>query len=119
MTTTNSCAFEPQHAPSCGTGGSFKPSTLTFRYTGGGSATQSHNQAAGKTSCSGQIDPTKPVNVVYPGGSINNIPPGGTFTIPRTQSNTVISLSNSGGTETTACTPVARNRWWSATNSSA
>lgn len=97
---TSSCAFQMQDPPSCGTGGSFKPSTLTFQYTGGGCASESNTQDAGKTSCSGQIDPALPVNVVFPGGTANNVPPGGTFTIPRSGANTVITLSNAGGTET-------------------
>ena len=80
--------------------GSFKPTTLTFKYTGGGCSTQSNSQDAGKTSCSGQINPNLPVNVVFPGGTANNVPVGGTFTIPRTQSNSVITLTNAGGTET-------------------
>jgi hypothetical protein len=98
--TTSSCSFLPQDPPSCGTGGSFKPSTLTFQYTGGGCTTQSNTQAADKTSCSGRIDPTKAVNVVFPGGSASNVQPGGTFTIARTQTNSIITLSNAGGTET-------------------
>ena len=96
---TNACSFEPQAAPSCGTGGSFKPTTLTFKYTGGGCSTQNNTQAPGKTSCSGSINPMLPVNVVFPGGTANSVPVGGTFTIPRSGANTLISLSNAGGTE--------------------
>jgi hypothetical protein len=94
-----SCSFQAQDPPQCGPGISFKPTTLTFQYTGGGCGTQNNTQDPGKTSCSGQIDPTKPVNVTFPGGSAMNVPPGGTFTIPRSGSNTVITLSNSGGSE--------------------
>jgi hypothetical protein len=97
--TTNACAFQLQDPPACGSGQSFKPTTLTFKYTGGGCATQNNTQDAGKTSCSGQIDPNLPVNVVFPGGTVSGVQPGGTFTIPRSGSNTVITLSNAGGTE--------------------
>ncbi len=99
--TTNACSFQAQDAPACGTGGSgFKPNTLTFQYTGGNCATQSNGQSAGKTSCSGQINPNLPVNVVYPGGSANGVAPGTSFTMPRSGSNSVITLSNAGGTQT-------------------
>ena len=96
---TSSCSFQQEDPPSCGTGGSFKPSTLTFQYTGGGCLTQNNSQATGKTSCSGSIDPTNPVNVTFPGGTANNVQPGGTFTMPRTQTQSLITLTNAGGTE--------------------
>lgn len=98
-TPTSSCSFVAGEPPQCGTGGSYKPSTLTFQYTGGGCSTQSHSQAPGKSLCSGAITPSLPVNVTFPGGSALNVMPGGTFTMPRTQSNSVITLTNAGGTE--------------------
>ncbi|MBK7234870.1 MAG: hypothetical protein IPI02_04260 [Sterolibacteriaceae bacterium] len=99
---TSSCSFQPDEPPSCGTGDGFKPSTLTFQYTGGGCSTQSNSQAAGKTSCSGSIDPTKAVTVTASaGGGPFTVQPGGTFTINRDSSNTVFTLTNAGGgTET-------------------
>ena len=98
--TTNACSIEAQDPPSCGTGGSFKPSTLTFQYTGGGCGTQSNSQAAGKTTCTGKIDPTKPVNITFSGGqSFTNVMPGAQFTVPRVGTNATFTLSNAGGTE--------------------
>lgn len=99
-TPTSSCAFQANTPPQCGTGGKTKPGTLTFQYTPGSCATQSNSQAAGKTICTGSIDSTKPVNIAYPGGSVSNLPLGGTFTMARTLTNSVFTLSNSGGTET-------------------
>lgn len=98
---TSSCSFQAAPAPQCGTAtsGKTKPSTMTFQYTGGGCSTQSNSQAVGKTSCSGSINPALPVFVTYPGGTIASVAPGGTFTIPRTQTQSLITLLNSGGTE--------------------
>lgn len=97
---TSSCSFQQEEPPQCGTGGSFKPSTLTFQYTGGGCQTQSNSQDPGKTSCSGSIDKTKTVTVTANNGDGPfTVTPGGTFTINRNQSNTVFTLTNAGGTE--------------------
>ena len=97
---TASCSFQEQDPPQCGTGGSFKPSTLTFQYTGGGCGTQSNSQDPGKTSCSGGINSGLPVTVMVDNGDGPfTVDPGGTFTINRNQSNTLFTLSNAGGTE--------------------
>lgn len=98
---TSSCSFQEENPPQCGTGGSFKPTTLTFQYTGGGCSTQSNSQAAGKTSCSGQINPLLPVTVTPNNGDGPfTVAPGGTFTVNRNQTETIFTLSNAGGTET-------------------
>ncbi len=105
---TNQCSFEVQEPPQCGTGGTYKPSNLTFQYTGTGSDCNYHTdtQAAGKVICtptgnSNTFDATKAATIVaVPGGTFNNVALGGMFTIPRTATNSVFTLTNAGGTET-------------------
>ena len=104
-TPTNSCSFQAQDPPSCGTGGTAaKPTTLTFQYTGGGCSTESNNQAPDKTSCTGRIDPALPVTVTASAGGppvpSSVVQPGGTFTINRAAADTTFTLTNLGGTET-------------------
>ncbi|MDH3552238.1 MAG: hypothetical protein OER22_06445 [Gammaproteobacteria bacterium] len=91
----SSCEFHAMPA-SCDTVG--KPSVITMRYMGGGCP--GNNTQEGKSSCSGSIDGAQAVTVTLDGGTLGPIDPGQTFDVPTTGSNTVISLSNGGGTQT-------------------
>ena len=105
---TSSCSFEAQDPPQCGTGGTYKPTTLTFRYTNTGNrcTTQSNTQAAGKVTCtptgpSNTFDATKPATITAVPGGTFTVNPGDTFTIPRTATNSVFTLRNAGGASET------------------
>ena len=96
------CANLAGRAPSCETVG--KPTSLTFKYTGGGCGA-TNNPQSGKATCSGSIDPTQPVVVSVGGTGYSVVPttvsPGGTFVVSRSSfdANTYYTLSNAGGTE--------------------
>ena len=90
-----SCEFFAEPV-SCETVG--KPSVITMRYIDG--ACPGNNTQGGKSSCSGSVDDSLPVTVTLDGGTLGPIDPGATFDVPTTGSNTVIELSNSGGTQT-------------------
>jgi hypothetical protein len=88
------------HEASCATLG--KPTSLTFRYTGGGCATSNNTQAPDKATCSGALDATLPATVTTTnaGYSIlpNPVPPGQTVTVSASQfsADSFFSLTNSG-----------------------
>lgn len=116
---SQNCSLVPPPAPDCESLG--KPTSLTFEYTGG--ACPGDNDQGSKTSCSGAIDPAQMVTVSVDTGDDYMVSPslvgiGETFTVTRNgsefKSNTVIELSNSGGTQVhkvhTSCSaPLAVN----------
>ena len=99
------CEIQPTGAPSCETMG--KPSSLTFRYTGGGCP--GNNTQGSKTECTGSLNGGLAATVTVDAGedylvSPAVVQPGDLFTITRTggqefRSSTVITLSNAGGTQ--------------------
>jgi len=116
---SQNCSVVLPPPPDCESLG--KPTSLTFEYTGG--ACPGDNDQGSKTSCSGAIDPAQMVTVSVDTGddymvSPSLVAPGETFTVTRDgsefKSNTVIELSNSGGTQVlevhTSCSaPLAVN----------
>jgi len=101
-TPQNTCEFVALPAPSCASLG--KPTTLTFRYSGGGCA-DSNNPQGGKATCSGSIDPDLPVLVSSTNSSYSITPslvqPGQEFVVSASEfsSDSFFILSNGGGTE--------------------
>lgn len=105
--TEQSCSFTPTYA-SCDTQG--KPTSLTFKYTGGGCTDSSNDQSgAGKAGCSGDVNGLLGVSVVAGDNdlneiyaiSANSVGPGEEFTITsdKFNSNSRINITNAGGTE--------------------
>jgi hypothetical protein len=99
--------------PSCTTMG--KPTSLTFKYTGGGCAA-SNNPQGGKATCSGSIDKTKAILVTTTNSGYSIVPatvnPGQEFTVNASSFNADSSfkLTNAGGNEAlkihTSCSQV-------------
>lgn len=99
----------PSPAPSCKTEG--KPTSLRFKYVGGGCDASDHDQGS-KARCSGSIDGFSSVTVMAAGGkkgnkaytvSPMNVNPSDEFTVfpanTNFDSNSIIWLENTGGTE--------------------
>src|SRR4030095_1782099 len=100
-TSSESCVLPESPPQDCDTFG--KPTSLTFRYTGGGCAA-SNTPQSGKATCSGSINPDQAVSVTSANGyaiSPALVQPGEVFTVTagsfRAQSD--FTLSNGGGTE--------------------
>ena len=102
---SQNCSVVLPPPPSCET--LDKPRSLTFEYTGGDCP--GDNDQGSKTSCSGAIDPAQMVSVSVNTDDGYLVSPsmvalGETFTITRGgsefKSNTLIELSNGGGTQT-------------------
>ena len=100
----DNCAFTPGPVPSCDTEG--KPTSLTFRYTGG--ACPGDNDQGSKADCSGVVDGTQMATITVNAGddytvSPATVEPGELFTVTRSgqdfKSNTDIDLINSGDTQ--------------------
>jgi hypothetical protein len=98
------CTFTQPPAPSCDTLG--KPTSLTFKYTGG--TCSGDNDQGGKADCSGTVDGMEMTSIAVNTGdgyavSPVAVDPDGLFTITRGgqdfKSNTDIDLSNTGGTQ--------------------
>jgi hypothetical protein len=90
-------------APNCDSLG--KPTSLTFRYTGGGCAASDNTQDPSKAVCTGSIDPSQPVLVSSSNSGYSIVPstvgPGQEFTVSASSfdSDSFLTLSNAGGTE--------------------
>ncbi len=99
---SSNCSVPEMAMPNCDTVG--KPTSLTFRYTGGGCAA-SNNPQSGKFTCSGSVNSALPISVANSNGytiSPTMVAPGGEFTVSagsfKAQSG--FTLTNAGGTET-------------------
>ncbi len=98
----DNCTFAPSPAPSCDTLN--KPTSLTFKYTGGGCGA-STNPQGGKATCSGSINPNLPaaVSTSNSGYSINptTVSPNGEFTVSASSfsSNSFFTLRNGSTAE--------------------
>ena len=98
---TASCTIAPGPPANCTTVG--KPTSLTFRYTGGTCAA-SNNPQSGKFSCSGSVNTALPITVSNSNGysqSTTTVNPGGEVTFSKSSFNAQsnFTLSNTGGTE--------------------
>ncbi len=100
----HTCVAELGPRPNCQTVG--KPTSLTFRYTGGGCAASSNTQALGKAICTPSnppLDPLLPVTVTTTNTGYTITPavvsPGGEFTVSASTFNTdsYFTLTNPGG----------------------
>jgi hypothetical protein len=98
---SDTCELELTPPPSCETIG--KPTSLTFRYTGGGCAASDNTQD--KDACSGSIDDSLPVMVTAHKDSYvitpSTVNPGEEFTVTASgfDSDSYFYLTNAGGTE--------------------
>ncbi len=105
---TSTCIVPRVGTPSCDALG--RPTSLTFRYTGGGCGAGNNDQE-GKAGCVGGIDPGVSVTVFAAGGKGGNntygvapfdVAPGETFTMTpngKFDAESVIELSNNGSVE--------------------
>jgi hypothetical protein len=114
---SSSCSAVLGPTPSCKTEG--KPTSLAFRFTGGG-CSATNNPQGGKATCTGGIDPSLPVTVqasskdgktVYSVSPVV-VAPDGEFTVAHGSfaADSMVRLTNAGGTETivfhTSCSQV-------------
>ncbi len=93
---SSDCEVNLPPPPSCETTGT--PNQITWRYTGGGCAATSHQQAPGKSFCSGTVNGNLPAMIIPTGVASFVVNPGDEFTISRDASKW-IKLKNAGGTE--------------------
>lgn len=100
-TPAQNCEVLASPFASCETLG--KPTSLTFRYTGGGCAA-GNNPQGGKFICSGAINPALAVNITSANGyaiSPSTVLPGQEFTVTGSfGSQSSFTLQNAGGSET-------------------
>ncbi len=87
-----------------------KPTSLTFKYTGGGCGASDNTQKADKVDCQGIVDSGEAVTVTAAGGKDASklysvdptmVDPGGEFTIfaSKFEADSTAELTNGGGTE--------------------
>lgn len=108
------CGDRNRKSKGKGKGKSSKPTSLTFKYTGGGCSASDKDQGS-KASCSGTINSNEEISISSGKGkgkgksgggddylvSPGIVQPGEEFTISadKFEADSVISISNSGGTE--------------------
>jgi hypothetical protein len=113
-TPSDQCQLTLGPVPSCESVG--KPTSLTFRYTGG-NCQSSNNPQGGKATCTGSINPALAIQVSSSGKdaptiSPSTVNPNQEFTVSASKfgADTRLSLSNAGGTESlsihTSCSQV-------------